>query len=1853
VLSEVLLHITRLVRLVLVVLFFGFSSAFALNPPHAEDSFPVTFEGNRGQVSAEYSYVLKHDGMEAKFFQNGVDFSLPDQKKGSRTLRLELLSADRNATPLAEEPLSGKSNYLLGSDSARWIRNVPNYARVSYQDIYPGISLVFYGAGSELEHDFNVAAGADPSSISFQLKGARKTYLSPDGDLKIQLDAGTLILRKPVAYQTSSQGREHVDANFLLAEDGTVRFRLGTYDSSRPLVIDPVFSFSTYVTGTGTDEVAAVTTDASGNIYLTGYTNSIDFPIQSAEQPQLGCNPTAPGGCENAFITKLDPTGKLVFSTYLGGSDLDQGAAIAVDANGNVIVAGVTESSDFPDAGAISALTCPINNNCYFLASLKPDGSALNYSGQVGGAEGPYSSNNGRLAVDPSGNAYLAGITNSPNFQITSGTLAPSFAGYPNIASFVLKVDPTGKLIYSTVIPGSAAPNLADVFNNFFQPTGITVDSSGAATVAGTGGPGLPTTSGVIASTFPNLVSAGSFTAGYVMQLNATASAVNYGTYVPGTDSLGGLAVDNGGNLYVTGDTSETTLPVSANAYQKNLIPGPGCICNSGYIVELNAQATSILAASYLSGTPSLGNEGTSFTSIALDSHSNVFVGGYTGSTDFPLHDPFSTQWEITSTAWEMLLAEMPANLSSVSFGSYLSSTSGSSPYPGSTFSALTIDPSDNLVVAGMTYASDFPTTPGSLEPQPPPPPSPFSNTVHSFVSKINMATPAPSFCPSSWSVAFGLIAAQTPSSQTINVTNCGNAPLVFNTVASSVPSITATQSCGSVAPGGVCPVTLTFTPTNSNVVLGNISFADNAVISPQIIPVSGHGQAPDLEPASNPLAFGDLLAGTQGPAVELLIFNNGNAPLTISSVSISSNGFSIAQNGCAGTWPAGSVCAIDLVFSPSTVGAISGALTITSNDPVHPQLAVSLTGTGNSVYAAPVISSVGGVPGVAQAVQIDNGPAALQVWGSNFYPASVVQVNGIAQQTTFENNGLLQVTVAASSLTALGELPIVVVNPTPGGGTSQSAALTPYEILPLNPSFLVYVPSTKLLYASMPASSSSNPNTVIPIDPTTGAIGTPIAVGNDPQKLAASDDGKYLYVALDGDQMIKRINLTTGTIEQRFPYPPNQVNTVAPLGVADMHVVPGSSLEVVAAVTDSEALYGGMVALYNNTGLVNAVPTAYPPLIVSSFAFTSDPSTIYALPFHQSYFNVLTLDSGGIHAPVTGYSPDPQTGAQVVSDGTLLYTSAGEVWKPSTQTEVGTYPASTYGDTSYPNQFNLAVDSSLKQIYVIGNQSYNGSSATVLSSYGMQSLALQYTLPFFQINSPTTTNLVRWGADGFGFVVPPGTGSGIYLTRSSSVTQQLNPSPTLTSISPTVTSVGVPAFTLTVGGTGFISTSTVNWNGTALVTTYVNSTQLTAAVPASDVVTSGTAQVTVTTPAPGGGTSSALTLSINPAVPAVVLSSSALSFGNITLSSSSPAQTVTLTNSGSATLSITSITAAGDFAENSTCGNSLAGGANCSISVTFAPTVVGTRAGLLTIADNASGSPQTVALTGTGIAPVVTAPTVTLSLTSLTFSPQTDGTTSAAQTITMTNSGTASLTIASIVASGDFAQTNNCGTSVGAGSGCMISVTFTPTAAGTRAGTLTITDNAGGSPQTVALSGGGQAVSVSTSSTALSIPSAGGTATATIQLSSIDGFAGTVNLACAVTYQGQGVPNSPPTCSLNPSQEQVAGNSPVSSTLTVSSTTGSASTAPERISSKYRLAFAVLLFFGTLPRRRWRGGVLFLAVCLAAWGGMLGCSGGNSGGSNNTAPPVSGTTTGNYQVRITATSGTVTTSTTIPLSIQ
>lgn len=721
--------------------------------------------------------------------------------------------------------------------------------------------------------------------------------------------------------------------------------------------------------------------------------------------------------------------------------------------------------------------------------------------------------------------------------------------------------------------------------------------------------------------------------------------------------------------------------------------------------------------------------------------------------------------------------------------------------------------------------------------------------------------------------------------------------------------------------------------------------------------------------PNPGSVSFGHLLVGTQAPDAVVFLTNQGNAPLSFTGATVSGTGFSIVSNGCGtSTLPAKSGCAIVLAFTPDTAGAKTGVLTIASNDPDHPQLLVNLTGMGDDTYAAPDISSLS-----QGTVQINNGSVKIQISGDNFYPASVVQLNGTPQATTFENNGLLQVTLAASSLTGIGELPVTVVNPAPGGGASAPSTITLYQTLPIGASFVVSVPATNLLYAAIPASSNTNPNTVISIDPTTGTLGTPIPVGNDPRFLAASDDGKYLYVALSGDHTIQRINLQTSAIERTFAYPPSPSNGITtPFSVADMHVVPGSPQQVVLA--------GEMVAAYNDSGLINAAPSSYPGLNVTGFTFTNDPATLYALPLdlRSKALEPFTLDSAGVHTTVpTGLAQgiNGDGGFSIVSDGTLVYTSNGSEWDPVNQKLLGTLPLSIYNDASAPNAASLTADATLGRVFFIGEQAYgSNSSAVVLSAYDTKSLQLDGSLAFAQIQYPDVSDLCRWGANGFAFIAAgPGlTDQELYLTRSSMLTPaSTNPTPALSSISPTSAIAGSGMFTLTINGTGFVSASTVSWSGTALQTGYVSSTQLTALVPAVDIAESGNVQITVTNPPPGGGVSPGIIFQTAAASPQVALSPSSLSFGNINQGSLSSTQTITLLNTGTAALSIAGIAPNGDFSQTNACGTSLAVNASCQIAIVFTPMAAGPRAGTLTINDNANGSPQVVTLTGNGVAPL------------------------------------------------------------------------------------------------------------------------------------------------------------------------------------------------------------------------------------------------------------------------------------------
>jgi len=363
------------------------------------------------------------------------------------------------------------------------------------------------------------------------------------------------------------------------------------------------------------------------------------------------------------------------------------------------------------------------------------------------------------------------------------------------------------------------------------------------------------------------------------------------------------------------------------------------------------------------------------------------------------------------------------------------------------------------------------------------------------------------------------------------------------------------------------------------------------------------------------------------------------------------------------------------------------------------------------------------------------------------------------------------------------------------------------------------------------------------------------------------------------------------------------------------------------------------------------------------------------------------------------------------------------------------------------------------------------------------------------------------------------------------------NPLPVLTSLLPVSTPAGGAAFLLTVNGSSFDGNSVVRWNGSSRTTTYLNSSQLQAAIMSADISVAGSVPVTVFSPTPGGGASGTQTFTVTAAAGTITLTQSSLTFSSQTTGTTSTAQAVALQNTGTAALNAPTIaisgTNAGDFGQSSNCQSSLGVGNSCSIAVTFTPTAAGTRTATLTVTDsNASNSPQTVALSGTGVAAVGT---IALTPSNLTFSSQTTGTSSTAQAVGLQNSGTAALNAPTITISGantgDFGQTSNCQSSLGVGNSCSIAVTFTPTAAGTRTATLTVTDsNASNSGQTVALSGTGAIAATTTTLTVAPNPTTVGTTvvfTANVTGGGSTGLTGGVTFNDGSTQLGTGTLNS------------------------------------------------------------------------------------------------------------------------------
>ncbi|MBI2877536.1 MAG: SBBP repeat-containing protein, partial [Candidatus Tectomicrobia bacterium] len=542
------------------------------------------------------------------------------------------------------EPLPGKSHYFIGNDPQKWRTDLPTYARVQYKGVYPGIDLVFYGNQRQLEYDLLVAPGADPKAIRLAFTGADRLSLDAEGNLVLHIARGEILQRAPLIYQEMNGTRERISGRYVLQGKDRVGFEVSAYDPTRPLVIDPVLAYSTYLGGSeDLDFGNGIAVDGPGNAYVTGNAQSDDFPTTlGAWQPAYG------GGNSDAFVTKLAPNGALVYSTYLGGSSKDFGTGIAADASGNAVyVTGATFSLDFRTTLGAFDMACGSDGNCdapfpggpgvadIFVTKLNAAGSAPIYSTYLGGSSADFGHG---IAVDGSGNAYVTGMTLSANFPTfptpgaldatcgTDGNCNPGPSG-PQSDAFVTQLNPAGSgLVYSTYLGGSGNEGGGGDISG-----GIAVDGSGNAYVTGsTDSPDFPTVNPLQAAF------AGGFTDAFVAKLNAAGSALAYSTYLGGNDGDYGedIAVDSSGNAHVTGSTSSSNFP-TRNSLQATLAGG----FLDAFVTKLNAAGSGLIYSTYLGGSgPVEGTTGRDAGhGIAVDGSGRAYVAGDTSSTDFPI----------------------------------------------------------------------------------------------------------------------------------------------------------------------------------------------------------------------------------------------------------------------------------------------------------------------------------------------------------------------------------------------------------------------------------------------------------------------------------------------------------------------------------------------------------------------------------------------------------------------------------------------------------------------------------------------------------------------------------------------------------------------------------------------------------------------------------------------------------------------------------------------------------------------------------------------------------------------------------------------------------------------------------------------------------------------------------------------------------------------------------------------------------------------------------------------------------------------------------------------------------------
>ena len=801
---------------------------------------PLSFELNLGQVDPRVTYLSRSPGYglfltpsEAVLVVQGpranqqADRLAPHPEDppfpiNEVRLRLQFVGAEVQPTsPEGRNELPGKSHYFLGKSETRWRTNVPHYSQVVYPGIYPGIDLIYYGRDGQLEYDLVVAPGANPKNIQLQFQGAETLSINKQGHLSLKTSVGEVLQHRPVIYQEKDGIKHVLEGSYVLREENRVSFDIEDYDSTRPLYIDPVLSYATYL---GSGGVSSLALDDQGNIYVTGATGSAFATVKAFQGSHQGF--------QDAFVSKLDPTGTtLLFSTYLGGSLDDQGRDIVVDREGNVYVVGISSSSDFPTARPIQ----PTNAGSYdiFVAKLGPSGDSLEYSTYLGGSGEDGLIRGLAIALDAQGNAHVAGTTNSSNFP----TFSPIQASYGGaVDAFVAKLNNAGSaLLYSTYLGGINSDYGGD----------LAVDGLGQAYIVGT----------TFSSDFPTFKPLQPTLGGerdiFIAKLTSDGLAFSYSTYLGGSlqDEGHGITLDAGGQVYVTGQTQSANFPL-VNPIQPNLAGSLDAV-----ISKLDSAGSSLLFSTVVGGRSE--DRG---IAIAVDSSGNTYVTGSTFSEDFPI-TANAVQTRQGMSGSEAYVMKVNPSGASLVFASYLG---GDGNDEGR---AITVDGTQNAYVVGKTTSTDFPRT-GPLQAEP----------TGGFLAKLSEKGALPADLTLTMVNVPEPVARETSLTYTLTVTN--NGPNTATGVGVTgilsarfrVNSVSASQG-GCAGNPVVCQLGTLGSGSAATVTISGIPLAAPFTLENR---ASVFSDLPDPTVSNNSMRFAtEVNSSAEGPTADLSIIKN------------------------------------------------------------------------------------------------------------------------------------------------------------------------------------------------------------------------------------------------------------------------------------------------------------------------------------------------------------------------------------------------------------------------------------------------------------------------------------------------------------------------------------------------------------------------------------------------------------------------------------------------------------------------------------------------------------------------------------------------------------------------------------------------------------------------------------------------------------------------------------------------------------------------------------------------------------------------------------------------------------------